>query len=181
VSTMKDLLDELYYQGPRQFTQRRLALEEDLFAVRAALIYTPTSHIPPRWIGSGRLDVWLPLAIPTLQEFLDCRSRQSARLWIDLLQRATGKIRWQPNLPARVRIVRFDSAEYAEHNLCAKSLFDALKAFTTGRRDRRLLYYFGAIRDDAGCDVVEFRLTQEVVDSPAKAGTRVVVESVSLE
>jgi len=175
---MKDLLDELYYQGPRQFTQRRLSREANLFAVRAALVYTPTSRIPARWIGSGRLDVRLPLAIPTLQEFLDCRSRQSVRLWVDLLQRATGKIRWQPNLPARVQIVRLDSAEYAEHNLCAKSLVDALKAFTTGRRDRHLLYYFGAIRDDAACDVVEFRLTQELVDSPAKAGTRVVVDRV---
>jgi hypothetical protein len=178
---MKDLLDELYYQGPRQFTQRRLARERDLFAVRAALVYTPTSRIPARWIGRGRLDVRIPLAIPTLQEFLDCRSRQSVRLWVDLLQRATGKIRWHPNLSARVQIVRFDSVVYAEHDLCAKSLVDALKTFTTGRRDRRLLYYFGAIRDDASCDVVEFRLTQEVVDSPAKAGTRVIVESVSLQ
>jgi len=176
---MNDLLDELYYRGPRQFTQRRIAREANLFAVRAALVYTPTSHIPATWIGKGRLDVWLPLAIPTLQEFLDCRSRQSVRLWVDLLQRATGKIRWLPNLPARVHIVRFDSAEYAEHNLCVKSLVDALKASTTGRRDRRLLYYFGAIRDDADRDFAEFRLTQEFVDSPAKSGTRVVVEAAS--
>jgi hypothetical protein len=176
---MNDLLDELYYKGPRQFTGHRSAREANLFAVRAALVYTPTSHIPATWIGEGRLDVWLPLAIPTLQEFLDCRLRHSVRLWVDLLQRATGKIRWLPKLAARVHIVRFDSAEYSEHNLCVKSLVDALKVSTTGRHDRRLLYYFGAINDDADRDLVELRLTQEFVDSPAKSGTRVVVEAAS--
>jgi hypothetical protein len=70
---MNDLLDELYYKGPRQFTKRRIAREGNLFAVRAALVYTPTSHIPATWIGKGRFDVWLPLAIPTLQEFLAAR------------------------------------------------------------------------------------------------------------
>jgi hypothetical protein len=176
---MDDLLDELYYNGPKRFTAARIAAEEDLFAVRAALVYTPTSRIPPSWIGSGRLDIWLPLAIPAIQEFFDCRSRQSVRLWVDLLQRATGKLRWLPNLPARVQIVRFDSVEYSEHNLCVKSLLDALKASTTGRRDRRLLYYFGAIRDDNNSDLSAFSLKQELVDSPAKAGTRVVVEALA--
>lgn len=176
---MGDLLDELYYKGPRRFTADRIAGAENLFAVRAALAYTPTSRIPRSWIGSGRLDVWLPLAIPTIQEFLDCRSRQSARLWVDLLQRATGKLRWQPNLPARVQIVRFDSVTYSEHNLGAKSLLDALKASSTGRRDRRLLYYFGSIRDDNSSDLAGFSLKQELVDSPDKAGTRVVVEAVA--
>ncbi len=175
---MGDLLDELYYNGPRRFRPTRIALEEDLFAVRAALAYTPTSSIPEAWIGSGLLDVWLPLAVPTLQEFVDCRSRQSVRLWVDLLQRATGKIRWLPNLPARVHVIRFDSSEYAEDNLCVKPLVDALKASTLGRRDRRLLYYFGAIRDDGKRDLAELRITQKLVDSPAKAGTRVVVEAV---
>jgi hypothetical protein len=176
---MDDLLDELYYKGPKQFTAARIAAEKDLFAVRAALVYTPTSRLPAEWIGSGPLDVWLPLAIPTLQEFLDSRSRQSVRLWVDLLQRATGKLRWRPNIPAYVHIVRFDSTEYAPHNLCVKSLLDALKASTTGRRDRRLLYYFGAIRDDNNTDLVEFQLTQEHVNSPAKAGTRVIVEAMA--
>jgi hypothetical protein len=60
-----------------------------------------------------------------------------------------------------------------------KSLLDALKASTTGRRDRRLLYYFGAIRDDNNTDLVEFQLTQEHVNSPAKAGTRVIVEAMA--
>lgn len=175
---MDDLLDELYYKGLRRFSAARIAAEEDLFAVRAALVYTPTSRIPPTWIGSGPLDVWVPLAIPTIQEFLDCRSRQSVRLWVDLLQRATGKLRWRPNLPARVQIVRFDSVQYSEHNLCVKSLLDALKASTTGRRDRRLLYYFGAIRDDNNSDLADFSLKQELVDSPAKAGTRIVVQAV---
>lgn len=174
---MDNLLQELLYKGPRPFTAARLAAEEDIYAVRAALAYTPTSRIPVEWVGSGRLDVWLPLAIPTLQEFLDCRSRQSVRLWVDLLQRATGKIRWSPNVPARVELVRFDCTEYGADNLCVKSLLDALKACTTGRRDKRLLHYFGAIKDDSERDLTEFRLTEERVNSPAKAGMRVVVEA----
>jgi len=172
-------LNELYYSGPRSFSARRLALERDLFAVRAALVYTPTSNIPMRWIGRGRLDVWLPLAVPTLQEFLDCRSRQSVRIWVDLLQRATGMIRWQPMVPARLRIVRCDSVEYGQNDVCAKSLVDALKVSTTGRKDRRLLHYFGAIQDDNSRDLADCDLTQELVDSPAEAGTRLIVESVS--
>ncbi len=174
---MDNLLDEVYYNGPRRFTAARIAAEKELFGVRAALVYTPTCRIPAGWIGSGCVDVWLPLAIPTIQEFLDCRSRHSPRLWLDLLQRATGKIRWRPNLPARVRIVRVDSTAYPDHNLCVKSLLDALKVSTTGRRDRRLLYYFGAIRDDNSTDLFDCQITQERVDSPKKAGTRVVVEA----
>jgi hypothetical protein len=176
---MNDLLNELYYNGPQRFSSARLALERDLFSSRAALACTPTSHIPDAWTGTGALDVWLPLAIPTVHEFLDCRSRQSPRLWLDLLQRATGKVRWRPNVPARVHIVRFDSVVYSEHDLSAKSLLDALKASTTGRRDGRLLYYFGAIRDDANHDVTEFRLTQQLVDSPSISGTRVLIDAVA--
>jgi len=175
---MDDLLDEIYYKGPKQFTAARIAAVKDLFAARAALVYTPTARIPAEWIGSGQVDVWLPLAVPTLQEFFDCRSRHSPRLWVDLLQRAIGKIRWLPNKPAHVRIIRFDSTEYALHDLCVKSLLDALKTTTTGRRDRRLLHYFGAINDDNGTALPQFHLTQEHVDSPARAGSRVIVEAI---
>jgi len=178
---MDALLDEIFYKGPVRFQAARLVADENLFAMRAALFYTPTSRIPPEWIGHGSLDVWLPLAIPTIQEYMDCRSRQSVRLWVDLLQRATGKIRWRPNLPARVRVIRVDSVTYSPFKLCGKSLLDALKASTTGRRDRRLLYYFGAIRDDNNDDLLDGEVTQEFVDSPAKAGTRVIVEQIPPE
>ena len=57
MSEMDHLLDELHYNGPKRFTADRLAAEEDLFAVRAALVYTPTSRVPTSWIGSGHLDV----------------------------------------------------------------------------------------------------------------------------
>jgi hypothetical protein len=177
---MDALLDEIYYNGPVKFQASRLADEEKLFAMRGALFYTPTSRIPGQWIGRGRLDVWLPVAIPTIQEYADCPSRQSVRLWVDLLQRATGKIRWVPNLPARVRFIRTDSVRHSPHNLCVKSLLDALKA-STGRRDRRLLYYFGAISDDNNDDLLDGETTQELVDSPAKGGTRVIVEQIDQE
>jgi len=41
-----------------------------------------------------------------------------------------------------------------------------------------LLYYFGAIRDDNNHDLLDGETTQELVDSPAKAGTRVIVEQI---
>lgn len=176
---MDSLLDEIFYKGPLVFGAKRLAAEEDLFDQRAALFYTPTTRIPPKWIGEGKVDVWLPLTIPTVQEYMDCRSRQSVRLWVDLLQRATGMIRWHPNIPARVGIVSIDSTKQSKHNLCPKSLIDALKASTTGRRDRRLLHYFGAIKDDNGDDMIDYNLTQESVPSPSQAGTRVIVEQVA--
>jgi hypothetical protein len=41
------------------------------------------------------------------------------------------------------------------------------------------LYYFGAIRDDNNSDLAAFSLKQVLVDSPAKAGTRVLVNAVA--
>jgi hypothetical protein len=67
---MDALLDEIFYKGPVRFQAARLVADENLFAMRAALFYTPTSRIPPEWIGHGSLDVWLPLAIPTIQEWI---------------------------------------------------------------------------------------------------------------
>jgi hypothetical protein len=58
---------------------------------------------------------------------------------------------------------------------------DALKASTTGRRGRGLLYYFGAIRDDNNNDLLDGETTQEYVDSRAKAGTRVIVQQIPAE
>ena len=171
------LLDTLYYDGPKPFTAARVQSEPKLFAMRGALFYTPTTRLPSGKVGKGKLDVWLPLAIPTIQEFSDNRSRQSVRLWVDLLQRASGVLRWTPNIPARVTLIRHDSESYSTHDLCPKSLLDALKQSSTGRRDRLLLHYFGAIRDDNYTDLVALRVTQEAVEHPSLAGTRVIVEA----
>jgi hypothetical protein len=51
------LLNDLYYEGPRPFTAARIRKEPELFAVRAALVYTPTSNIPAEFVGDGKLDV----------------------------------------------------------------------------------------------------------------------------
>jgi hypothetical protein len=171
------LLNLLYYDGPQVFTSARVKRESDLFAMRGALFYTPTENIPESHVGSGKLQVWLPVAIPTIQEFVDHRSGQSVRLWVDLLQRATGKLRWSPMRPAKVSITRHDVHSYAIDELCAKSLLDALKRNTTGRRDGKSLHYFGAIEDDNKGDLVSYVIEQPHVSHPSMAGTQVVVEA----
>ena len=173
----QNLLDALYYEGPKSFTAARIQSEPNLFAVRGALFYTPTARLPSGDVGKGKLDVWLPLAIPTLQEFTDNRSRQSVRLWVDLLQRVSGVLRWTPNCPARVTLIRHDSETYSTDSLCPKSLLDALKQSSNGRRDRLILHYFGAIRDDNNTDLVVLSIAQAVVKHPSMAGTRVIVEA----
>ena len=170
------LLNSLYYEGPGEFTTERVRAEPELFAMRGALFYTPTLNIPDSYVGTGSLNLWLPLAIPTVQEFEDNRSRQSVRLWDDLLQRASGKIRWVAMRPAKVRMIRHDSYIYSQNDIYPKSLLDALKTASTGRRDRRLLHYFGAIWDDNGRDLLSLDLSQVAVAHPSNAGTRVIVE-----
>jgi hypothetical protein len=56
----------------------------------------------------------------------------------------------------------------------AKALLDALKVCTTGRRDRRLLHYFGAIADDS-LGHVSIHWEQHLVDHPKDARTRIEV------
>src|SRR5215204_4426810 len=119
------------YDGPRAFSPAEVALSHDLFADRHALFYTPTTSIPDDWIGSGDLDVILPIAPPSYFEFIECRLYQSPRLWVDLLQRATHKIRWQPMHPARVVITRYDYEDsWGPVVAGAKALIDALKVAT---------------------------------------------------
>lgn len=59
-------------------------------------------------------------------------------------------------------------------SLGTKGLLDALKVKTTGRRDGKLLYYFGAIEEDAPGRVdVVFR--QEFTGHPKDSGVRIQV------
>jgi hypothetical protein len=69
---------------------------------------------------------------------------------VDLIQRQTGKLRWQPFPQAAVIIDRYDCFTIRQDFLCAgvKGLLDALKVRTTGRPDRLYLHYFGTIADD---------------------------------
>ena len=79
--------------------------------------------------------------------------------------------------PAKVSITRHDVHSYAIDELCAKSLLDALKRNTTGRRDGKSLHYFGAIEDDNKGDLVSYVIEQLHVSHPSMAGTQVVVEA----
>jgi hypothetical protein len=168
--------DELQERGPLSFTLRRLQKQGHPFAHRSALFYTPTGNIPPQHVGSGALDVTLPVATPDYTDLCEIRALGSPRLWIDLIQRHTGKLRWLPMLPARIVFRRYDYFSIRTDHLAIgmKGLLDALKVRTTGRRDRIHLHYFGAIVDD-GPGFIEVTYEQELVPDPKEAGVRIQV------
>jgi len=143
------LLDEVFYNGPRSFTRDELSQFDDLFPQRLALIFTPTDEIPDRFIGSGPLHLSLLLPCPSLYDLSFRTGYDQPKLWLDLIQRATGKIRWRYMRPAFLQIRKFDSYDHRAGNRTGyKGLQDALKVGTAGRSDGRRLFYFGAIYDD---------------------------------
>lgn len=163
--------------GPAEFTAEQLARAKNLFHQRSALFFTPTEAVPEEWIGRGRLTVTLPIPFPNWYEFYEVYAYKTPRLWVDLLQRATGKLRWTPLKPASVRMTRYDTIRHPYHVMGgAKALLDALKESTTGRSDGRLLYYFGAIADDNPDDMPQYEVNQRLVDVPADAHTEITVE-----
>ncbi len=177
---MNSLSNEIYYEGPTVFTSGRLAKETDLLCYREALYFTPTANLPQDMVGKGKLEVNLPIPFPTLFEWESNLACRVPRLWVDLIQRATGKLRWTPMVPAKVTLIRFDSCVLSTLNVNgAKALIDALKLQTTGRRDRRMLYYFGAIRDDNPDDLKTLKIEQRLISEPSKAYTQIVVELAS--
>ena len=128
-------------------------------------------------IGKGTLDVTIPIAFPTLFEWYETLAYRIPRLWVDLIQRATGKIRWIPIVPAKVTLIRYDYTAYGGLNILgSKALIDALQYSATGRRDGMLLYYFGAIHDDDQEYMRQLHIRQELVDDPSLACTRIIVE-----
>ena len=176
VSWVGSISDELEQKGPVAFSRTRLLRQKNLFAHRAALFYTPTEDIPPEYIGVGPLDIVLPVASPDYTEFLELRAYRYPRFWVDLMQRQTHKLRWQPMKPASVRFVRYDYFTISWPNLVCgvKALLDALKYSTSGRGDGKWLYYFGAIQEDAR-GFVEEKYEQELVSHPKDAKVRVQV------
>lgn len=176
-----DLLsNHIYDNGPTSFVAEEVEAQSDLFAHRAALYYTHAANIPDEWIGRGDLDVRLTVPTPDYLEFQEVRSYAIPRLWVDLLQRATHRIRWAPVRPAYVIFTRFDCNLLRDDHLAIgmKALRDALKASTTGREDGRLLYYFGAIYDDDDTSA-KFVYQQVQVDSAAASGMRIQVSGES--
>ncbi|PYJ09028.1 MAG: hypothetical protein DMF06_11245 [Verrucomicrobia bacterium] len=175
------LFDFLWQHGPLEFSRSRLARVDDLFSQRNALFYTPSANLPLRWTGSGTVVVTLPIVTPTFYEARELRYQQFPRMWVDLLQRATGKLRWQPMNPARVTIRRYDTRHYRHDVAVAgvKALLDALKVRTSGRRDGRYLHYFGAIVDDGDGFISQFGFEQVLIRQVSEARTEVRVEPAS--
>ena len=180
---MPDLLsDYVYYNGPTNFTAEEVAGQPNLFDHRAALFLTPTAHIPEEHVGSGPLDVRLLIPTPDYLEAIEVRSYSIPRLWVDLIQRATGKIRWTPMRPAKVVVTRYDPVRLRDTHLVMgmKAIIDALKFRTTGRSDGQLLYYFGAIWDDDNDSIVGEWHQEQVADRSC-SGTRVQVSPLAVQ
>ncbi|MHB0970562.1 MAG: hypothetical protein ACYC7A_21400 [Thermoanaerobaculia bacterium] len=169
---MRSLYEEMYDDnGPQPFKRRRLQSAENLFRDRGALIFTPTDQLPSEWVGDGELFIRLPIVTPTYDESFEIKSYMSPRLWLDLIQRQTWKLRWRPLNSANVAFHRFDVERVREDIAISgvKALLDALKVRTSGRRDRRWIHYFGAIQDDAPGFISELSMEQSIVKHPAEA------------
>lgn len=142
------------------------------------MFYTPTQAIPHHFVGSGPLEVDLPIATPTDFEFQELKSYRSPRFWVDLLQRATGKLRWTPMSRVHLTIHRFDIwDDYGINHLAlgTKTLTDALKVSTHGRVDLQPLYYFGAIVDDNPEVLMSWHIEQHLVNATHEACCKVIV------
>lgn len=154
---MSDILSNyVYFHGPTIFTCQEIQEQDDLFYHRAALFYTPSINLPTEFIGSGTVDIALPIVTPDYLELGEIHAYVSPKLWVDLIQRTTGFIRWTPIESAMVIITRRDFVKLRDDHyiLGTKALRDALKHKTTGRKDGQSLYYWGAVWDD---DIKNFR------------------------
>ncbi len=173
----KQLISSFSIGEIRAFSRQELKLVSDLFHHRAALFFTPTENIPGFFIGSGILDITLLLPIPNWTTRTNNWAYRIPRLWVDLIQQATGKIRWIPMNPARVTVIAYGEISKLDMVVGAKALIDSLKVSTYGRSDSKKLYYFGAIADDSPKHIdVEYIINR---NEPNKAGrTRIVVESI---
>jgi hypothetical protein len=175
-SWINSISEEIDLKGPITFTGKRLARQDCLLAHRSALFFTPTKNIPQEWVGNGPVDISIPIVSPDYTDFFEIPSYRTPRFWVDLIQRQTAKLRWKPFVPARVDIIRYDYFQIRWDHLSfgVKALVDALKVRTTGRRDGRYLYYFGAILDD-GPGFVRVHCDQRKVGHPKSARMRIKV------
>ncbi len=172
VNLFEGVYDE---QGrPTIFKREELADVENLWQQRAALFLTPTSSIPDEFVGEGVLQVRLPIVTPTYDEWKSIPGYSNTRMWVDLLQRATGKIRWRPMDPVTITVIRRDTY-FPGHTVIAgaKYLTDAYKVSSTGRRDGYLVHYFGAIVDDASRNIGAFNFNCLQVSSRAEVGMEI--------
>lgn len=162
------------------FSKERLLNQSNLFIHRSALFYTPTESIPPDNIGSGQIDIIIPIPTPDYTDFIELSTYKSPKLWVDLIQRQLYKIRWQPIIPAAIIITRYDVWKIRSDHMSigTKALIDALKVKTTGRKDKKYLHYFGAILDD-GPQFVDIHFKQEYVKHPKNACVRIEVQQKS--
>lgn len=80
--------------------------------------------------------------------------------------------------PALITVTRYDAWRVRQDHLSLgiKALIDAFKVKTAGRKDKKYLFYFGAIVDD-GPKKVEIKLNQALVEHPSQAYLRVEIQN----
>jgi hypothetical protein len=171
---MGSLAKQVEDSGLRPFTKKELSLAADLFADRAALFLTPTETLPSRYIGHGRLNIWIPIPIPSWLEYFQVPGYRSPRFWVDQIQRATGKIRWRPFRTPYIEFTTYDTYPHGP-TFILKAILDALKIKSMGRSDGKAIHYFGPLVDDdcksyRGYDVIEKRVT-----NASDIGCRIVI------
>ena len=175
---MDTIRKDRYDTGPKIHTRVDLAGNGNLCRETTGLFFTPTANIPAKWIGEGRLDVVLPLASTTAYEWESNPAFGVPRVWVELLQRATGKLRWTPISPAKVTIVRYDTRSFDLLTTAegAKALVDALMVKSAARSDGSSLHYFGAIQDNNWEELTHVRYHQVLAGRHDEARTRIIVE-----
>ncbi len=177
VNWVGSISEEIEEQPGKSFSKERLRNQSSLFAHRAALYFTSTENIPSEYVGTRALNIDIPIPTPDYTDLWELNSYKSPKLWVDLIQRQTYKIRWLPMIPATIIITRFDAWKIRQDHtsLGIKSLVDALKVKTTGRKDRKYLHYFGAIVDD-GPEYIDLQVKQDPVNHPKDAFVRLQVQ-----
>lgn len=176
VSWLGTLSERILSEKPVAFSASEVSAQEELFAHRAALFYTPTDSIPGEFIGYGPIDITIPIATADYTDAVEFQYPISPRFWVDLIQRQTMKIRWQPILKAHIMFTRYDYYVIRDDHFISgiKALLDALKEKASGRIDGHWLYYFGAIIDDSSA-FITLEWDQQCINHPSEARTRIQV------
>lgn len=102
VNWVGTISEEIEDNPGMSFSKDRLENQSELFAHRSALYFTSTDKIPSKYVGRGAINITLPIPTPGFTDYWELSSYKSPKLWVDLIQRQTQKIRWAPMNPALI-------------------------------------------------------------------------------
>ncbi|MDQ3059249.1 MAG: hypothetical protein M3R45_06935 [Pseudomonadota bacterium] len=152
------------------FASELSGTEQDLMWFRSSLFYTKSAALPSSLIGEGELNAWIPFQLRSPWSSDGCEFLRSPRLWVDLLQVATGKLRWKPLGVSVLFLTIHDTYRWPLQitNYEIKGLIDALKVIGNPGRTAAV-HYFGALEDDSPnflpAIVLNYRRVHDVKDA----------------